>query len=178
MELQTFIDTEVEYFKKFKELNLHVKTYKNMGLLLVKYHYDKNYDLETYPWIRYCRGAVINTKTKKVICVPPMKAVQETDISKILDEYDDGNQYQLLIDGTMLNVFYHEGEWLISTRSSIGAKNSWEGKQSFISMMNEVINMDTLTDKLSQEYCYSFTLVHKNNRNVSPIFENNIYLVE
>ena len=31
----------------------------------------------------------------------------------------------------MINMFYHNDELMISTRSNIGAKNSWDGKESF-----------------------------------------------
>jgi hypothetical protein len=177
MELQTFITNTEHYIQELKKLNLYVKTHSKKKLALVKYHYDKKYDTDTYPWIKYCRGVIIDTETNKIVCVPPVKAVQETNIDSIDTTFED-NEYQLLVDGTMINVFNHKNEWIFSTRSSIGATNSWDGKQSFYDMFQESVETNEWMDDLNKDHCYSFVLVHKNNRIVSPVMKNQVYLVE
>ena len=67
MEFQKFITNTEHYIQELKKLNLHVKTHSKKKLALVKYHYDKEYDTVTYPWIKYCRGAIINTETNKFL---------------------------------------------------------------------------------------------------------------
>ena len=177
MEFQTFITNTEDYIQELKKLNVYVKTHTKKKLALVKYHYDKEYDTVTYPWIKYCRGAIINTETNKLVCVPPVKAHQEETIDSI-DTTKEENEYQLLVDGTMVNVFYHNNEWIFSTRSSIGANNSWDGKQSFFKMFQESVEGDEWIHELKKDHCYSFVLVHKNNRIVSPVMKNQVYLVE
>lgn len=199
MELQHFINENKDYIHQFKEHKLFVRKYSQKGLCIVKGYYNRDYDYENNPWIKYCRGAVIDIKNHKVVCIPPEKAKTSNiidlnrsgkivfvpkeklhrvkNIDEVINNYDENNEYQPLIDGTMVNMFYHNDEWMISTRSNIGAKNSWDGKQSFLKMFLE-INGSEWFDDLNKEYCYSFLLHHINNRNVSPIDVNSIFLVE
>ena len=46
-------------------------------------HYDKEYDIEMNPWMKYCRGAVIDINKHKVICIPPQKARQTNNLEKM-----------------------------------------------------------------------------------------------
>ena len=75
--------------------------------------------------MRYCRGNIINTKNNRVVCVPPMKSEEKFEIDEIINDYNTDLNYSPLIDGTMINMFFHNDEWVISTRSNIGGKNSW-----------------------------------------------------
>tara|TARA_Y100000389_G_C17404978_1_gene487525 strand:+ start:1 stop:777 length:777 start_codon:yes stop_codon:yes gene_type:complete len=77
----------------------------------------------------------------------------------------------------MINMFYHNDKWMISTRSNIGAKNSWDGKVPFYKMFLEVLG-DSWFSELNKKYYYSFVLHHKSNRIVTPIQNNYIFLVE
>ena len=176
MELQKFIsDNKEDYINLFKDQGLKVVKYKN--LLLVKNYYDKplSYTDENDYWKMYCRGAVIDTLTNKIVCLPPVKSVEYDTISD--DSSYLGSEIQYLIDGTMINLFYHN-EWLISTRSEIGGKNKWVNKKSFKHMFDECLDQNMDYDKLDKDYCYSFVMRHKDNRNVSPIKKNELFLVE
>lgn len=194
MELQGFINNNNDYLTEFKKNGLYVRKYSNRGLCIVKMHYNKEYDIENNPWLKYCRGVVIDIKTNKIVCLPPEKAseinvinntenipldIKENinDFQKVIDEYDESFEYQPLFDGTMVNMFYHNDEWLISTRSNIGGKNSWDGKRSFLDMFLEIHGVDWFNN-LNKKYCYSFLMHHVNNRNVSPIEQNMIFLIE
>jgi len=175
MELQSFISENNNYSDLFKKEGLKVVKYKN--LLLVKNYYDKplSYTDENDYWKMYCRGAVIDTLTDKVVCLPPVKSVEYDTISD--DSSYLGSEIQYLIDGTMINLFYHK-EWLLSTRSEIGGKNKWTDKKSFKQMFGECLDKNFDYDKLDKDCCYSFVMRHKDNRNVSPIKENKLFLVE
>jgi hypothetical protein len=175
MELQTFITENKDYVDIFKKEGLKVIKYKD--LFLVKNYYDKplSYTNETDYWKMYCRGAIIDSKNNKVICLPPVKSVEYDTISD--DSSYLGTEIQYLIDGTMINLFYHE-EWLLSTRSEIGGRNKWVNKKSFKQMFEECLDKNFDYDKLDKDFCYSFVMRHKDNRNVSPIKENKLFLVE
>ena len=194
MELQSYITENTDYLSKFKEHKLYVRKNKQLGLCIVKCHYDRTYDYKSNPWMKYCRGAVIDILKNKLVCIPPQKAVDTylIDIPEMLynppnkvigklqdviDNYSEEYTYEPLFDGTMVNMFYHNDEWMISTRSNIGAKNSWDGKKSFLKMFLEV-HGDAWFTELKKDHCYSFILHHINNRNVSPIETNAIFLVE
>lgn len=176
MELQRFIDDNEDYIFKFKENKMQVKKYTKLGLLLVKAYSNNDYDYEKNPWMRYCRGAIINMNTNKLVCVPPLKSMKVEEIN--LENYDDDNYiFEPLIDGTMINMFYHNDEWMISTRSSIGAKNSWDEKVKFCELFESVRGKEWY-EYLNKDNCYSFVLQHRKNRIVSDISEDNIILVE
>ena len=80
----------------------------------------------------------------------------------------------------MINMFYHNDEWLLSSRSDIGLKNKWSNK-SFKTLFNECTSVYTDGidyEKLNKNYTYSFTMQHVENRNVSIVNENMLILVE
>ena len=176
MELQQWIDNNKnDYIKQFKKNGMYVRTYSKLNLALVKMHRNKNYDLKENVWMKYCRGAIINTENNTVVCVPPMKSEQIREVN--MEQYDDSYSYEPLIDGTMINVFHHKGEWMLSTRSNIGGKNSWDGKVPFYKLFYEV-NGNEWLNNLKKDHSYSFLLQHKKNRIVTPLPENMIYLIE
>jgi hypothetical protein len=174
MELQEYIQKTDNYLQEFKGQKIYVQ--KNGGLALLKMYRNRGYDFENNPWLRYCRGAIVDLATNKLICVPPMKSEKVENINDLTD--NDDITYENLLEGTMINMFYHNNEWNISTRSSIGCKNSWDGKVSFLDMFREVSNDIQHYKDLKKNHCYSFVLQHKRNRIVSPVFENRIVLVQ
>ena len=177
MELQKYINENNDYLSQFKDYKLYVRNYTKLGLSIVKSYRNNNYDYQKNPWLRYCRGAVINTKTNRLICVPPQKADIDDDLMKHIETFNEEYTYEPLIDGTMINMFYHNDQWMIATRSNIGAKNSWDSKQPFNKMFLDV-NGEEWFQHLNKEYCYSFVLHHMDNRIISPIQENAIFLIE
>ena len=179
MDLQEYIANNHDYIQQFKDHGLKVK--KNKNLIIVKYHYDNPPTDEGTSWKRYCRGVIIDTEKNRIVCLPPPKAIGIQSKSE-LPEYSGTIEYQTLIDGTMINLFHHGGEWIVSTRSEIGGNNKWlpgehSKKPSFKDMFFECVDKNALSE-LNQECSYSFVMRHRTNRNVSPIYQNEAYLVE
>jgi len=172
MELQKYIDNTDNYLQEIRNHKVYVQ--KNKGLALFKLYRNNDYDYENNPWLRYCRGAIVDLNTNRLICVPPMKSNKVEDSNELNDS--ENISYENLLEGTMVNMFYHDDQWKISTRSNIGCKNSWDGKMSFSDMFREVSDVQHYKD-LKQNHCYSFVLQHKRNRIISPVFENRIVLV-
>ncbi len=116
MELQNYINNHENYISDFKRLGFKVNSFKN--LKIISYPYDKcpEYKSKDDLYKLYLKGAVINSTTNQVICLSPIKSLDLNDTI----ENQDGTIYQSLIDGTMINLFYHDDKWLISTRSEIG----------------------------------------------------------
>lgn len=177
MDLQNFINNNIDYLSQFRKLNLNVKTYSQLNLAIITYKRNVDYNFNEIIFMKWCKGAIINTETNKVVCLPPQKCLEKYTFSDVLIENKDNFILQPLIDGTMINMFYHKDEWLISTRSFIGGKNKWDQELSFKKMFDECkekINME----ELNKNNSYSFVLQHKENRIISEIVENNIILVE
>lgn len=111
-------------------------------------------------------------KNNKVVCFSPPKSIPYTDFQEkypitecIVDEF---------IDGTMINVFYDESKWIISTRTIVGANCTFYSTKTFHEMFHETnINYDNL----NKQYCYSFVLQHPENRIVTPITTPKLYLI-
>ena len=170
MELQVLINETEDYINLFKNEGLKVIKYRD--LIIVKNYYDKplTFSGDNDYWKMYCRGAIIDTIKNKVICLPPAKSII-TD----MDYTFVGGETQCLVDGTMINLFYNN-RWLLATRGEIGGHNKWKNKKTFKKMFEECCDIDM--NLLDKDCSYSFVMRHKENRNVSPIKENEVYLVE
>ena len=166
MELQKYINSHPDYISEFRKLGFKVNSFK--GLKIVSYRYD-NPPTEEGSWQMFAKGAVID-ENHKIVCLPPVKSLP-------YDFSGSGDYtYESLIDGTMINLFYHNEKWLISTRSEIGGYNKWQGKKSFREMFDECSKIDY--DTLDKSMSYSFVMKHIENRNVTPIKDNELILVE
>ena len=169
MELQNFIFENLNYIDNLKSRDFKIKNFNKYDLTLIKYPYDKDIDTNTYE--RYLKGCIIDKKTNKIVFIPPVKANTLNDINIDINNCN----IQELFDGTMINMFFHNDEWLLSTRSDIGLNNKWQ-KKSFKQMFQESCSIDY--ERLNKNHTYSFVLQHVENRNVSIVNENQCILVE
>ena len=88
---------------------------------------------------RFCRGLVIDINTRKIVCSPPEKSINFTNLmSRMMEQSIQWNSIisEDFIDGTMINV-KNGDEWHISTRSRIGARCRWLGSKSFSEMFDD-----------------------------------------
>tara|TARA_A100001015_G_scaffold238774_1_gene271848 strand:- start:1185 stop:2237 length:1053 start_codon:yes stop_codon:yes gene_type:complete len=169
MDIQNFINQNKEYLVQFKDLNLQYRKYNVLGLTLVKYKHDTDIN----DFTKLFKSVIIDQKTNKIVSIAPMKSVKSDH--NILMNKD--TEISRIYDGTMINVFFHNGEWNLSTRSFIGANNYWNknSKKSFKDMFNECFHQ---YNELDQTHSYSFVLQHKDNSNIVPIKNNRVVLVE
>jgi len=74
------------------------------------------------------------------------------------------------VDGTMVNVFFHD-KWQLCTKSNIGATNGFlEGAPCFALMfMEAAVAMNLDLETLDRNCVYSFVLQHPQNRIVAPV---------
>ena len=92
----------------------------------------------------YCTFCSQQNKNKQTIIKQKaffLIIVKSKEINFESDKFKQ-NTYQYLIDGTMINLFNINDEWIISTRSEIGGYNKWKGEKSFRKMFDECINFD------------------------------------
>jgi len=177
MNLQTFINQNKDnYIDLFKQEKLVYRKYPKLNLLVVKRKYGTDFSTDK-SWLNYCRGAIIDYSNHKVVLVPPVKSTEIRTKEEFMSPVLIDDEYQYLIDGTMINMFYHNNEWLVSTRSNIGATNKWNKTMTFKDMFNECstkVDYDTLNTK----YTYSFVMRHTKNKIISPVDKNELILVE
>ena len=171
MELQHWLNT-TDYIQEFKKEKVSYRKYND--LMIIKRKFGSQYSEDNGFWLNYCRGLIINHKTNQIVFIPPSK-------SKEVGTYDNfielGENPTVLIDGTMVNLFYYNEKWMCATRSNIGATNKWSGNLNFNEMFLECSkNLDY--DTLNKEYTYSFTMRHKKNRVTSHVEDNELILIE
>ena len=176
MELQQFIDGHPDYLERFRENGVKLRNKQHLVLLTFPYGKPVPTDDDDMRWLRYCRGAVIDKISHKVICCPPLKA-HELSYNEDIPEGD--YEYEPLLDGTMINLFYDARSelWRLSTRGEIGGYNKWDAKGSFKQMFEEC-QTSVDYDSLDRTCSYSFVMRHVDNRIVSPVNYNELYLVE
>ena len=172
MELQNYINSHPNYISEFKNIGFKINSFKKLKIISYPYNQKPKYNQNNL-WQLYCRGAVINSD-HKIISLPPIHSINTNDQNQ---EFDNQNIiYEHLIDGTMINLFYNNDEWIITTRSEIGGYNKWDNNKSFRQMFDDCSQLDYET--LDKSMSYSFVMRHTENRNISPIHQNELFLVE
>jgi hypothetical protein len=158
-------------FDKIRNLGLLTKKYGD--LFIIKYPKELKYSSDDY--IRRSRGIVLDTVSKKIINYSIEGSLdEETFFSKVSW---DNIVIEKCMDGTLINLFYHNNTWNISTKFCINADHSkFRSEKSFKQLFQEVVNIDDL--ELDPKFSYSFLLRHDDNRIVSPVEENKVYYLE
>jgi len=118
------------------------------------------------------------TDGEKVLSFSPPKGLKFVKFHEEVKfgEYD----IEYFVEGTMINVFYHNGFWECSTKGTIGAKCKFfrDYPKTFRVLFLEALNESGLEfDMLNKEHCYSFVLQHPENRIVVPFINKKLYLV-
>ena len=70
MDLQHFNNNNTDYLSQFRKLNLNVKTYSQIKLAIITYKRNFDYNFNENTFIKWCKGAIINTETNKVVYEP------------------------------------------------------------------------------------------------------------
>ena len=127
------------------------------------------------PLVNQCRGLVGKIDSLQLVCLPPIKSEKLESFTNSVEWHE--TQVEEFIDGTMINMFYHNDEWLISTRSKIGANCRWIGKKNFDILFAES-NSNLDWDLLDKQCYYTFVLTHPENRIVKEYTEPSLVLVQ
>lgn len=183
--LQEWLDTD-DYITSFKRNKVVFRKYPDKDLMIIKQKYGSPYSEDKF-WLNYCRGLIINYKTNKLVFVPPIKSIEVLTIEELhsqdihsqdIHSQDIHSQDILnLVDGTMINLFNVNNEWLLSTRSNIGCKNKWSQDMNFKQMFDEC-SKDLNYESLHKDHTYSFVMRHTKNKMISKVEKNELVLVE
>lgn len=145
----------------------------NDKLFLVKYNRDYC-DTEDEQTLN-CRGIIAEKESKNIVCYP-MKGGLSFPVFREKIPITDLYYLEESIDGTLVNLFYYNDTWNVSTKGCIDARHSrWLSEKSFYTMFYEACKFDV--EKLNKTYCYSFVLAHQDNRIVTNYESSDLYLV-
>jgi hypothetical protein len=144
------------------------------------FRYVKDDTDMSLPHARFLRSVIWDRSTNKPVCIAPFKSndgLPPTDETMVVEDY---------IDGVMVNLFVNDnGQTVIATRTSIGAKGSFYTNTSFSDMFAAAAHacgyntVDDLGAALVQQgYSFaSFVLQHPEHRIVARIRSPRIYLI-
>ena len=79
------------------------------------------------------------------------------------------------VEGTMINAWYGNHQWNISTRSILDATCYFESTKSFAEMFYECMNNTPI--ELNSNYCYSLVMQHPENIIITPFTEMKLIVV-
>ena len=120
--------------------------------------------------VRECNGIILNCNTFEIVAYG-MRTLNDYEQSVDNMNLEELEKYNIeeAEDGTVLKVFYHDVEWIVSTNRRIDASRvRWSSRKSFKQMLCEALsttNPDELFEKdLKKDLTYSFILLHPDNR--------------
>tara|TARA_B100000674_G_C37892926_1_gene939882 strand:- start:333 stop:1559 length:1227 start_codon:yes stop_codon:yes gene_type:complete len=146
-----------------------------------KYLYMLNYDKsklneENMKTLGMFRSVITNGE--KIICFSTPKSL------RYLNFVSECNYEETIVEdfveGTMINLFYYNNEWMCSTKGTIGAKCKFfrDYPKTYRVLFLEAMEKSNLEfDMLNKNYSYSFVLQHPENRIVVPFSEMKLVLV-
>ena len=151
--------------------NLSFKKCGNIAIF--KYNNAAKYGTELQ---RNSRGVIVDLDTKKIIC-------SSFNGSYSLDQFMNNVSVNNCIveeniEGTLINMYFYDNRWKISTKFSINAdETKFKSDKTFRQLVDDVVDITALKN-LDKNFTYSFVLVHKDLRLVTPVTENKIYHIE
>ena len=124
------------------------------------------------------RSVIFDLETKNMLCYSPPKSLT---VKQFYDNLSDDVLVQEFVEGTMINLFFYNDQWHISTRGNIGGHCKFyqnEEIPTFYEMFENVSRYVKLNyDKLLKNYCYCFVMQNTKNRIVKSILKDNLYFI-
>ena len=186
MELIKFInENNIDNYETLKSV-LESETYK------LKIKEDSNYpelflihtqDNSEYniPLVNECNGIILEKNTFKIVCYTFNKCSDSTDLQVIGQNIDLNNLFlEKSIEGTLIRLFYYNNKWNASTKKCIDASRSkWLSEKNFLQLFEECIEeygeVNEFMNNLNTSYCYSFILMHPENKIVVNYTNPSLY---
>jgi hypothetical protein len=144
-------------------------------------HYDKQKSDMTMGHVGTFRSVIWNVNTNRPVCMSPARGHK---FSAAIDAGIDiaGSYIEDFVDGVMINMFHDGRDWVLATRTQIGAEGHFYGTRPFRELFWEafaVVNLSKTID-LKPCYSYSWVLQHPEERIVvAPEYGiPRLYLVE
>lgn len=171
---------QLEPFNSFEQVRDHLLTFNitckvdpnNDNIYLITY--DRKKSNFTLPFMRQCRGTILEKGTNKILCYTFDKGLDFefsdydlTDKELFLNGVSwEGSRVEESVDGTQIRLFYYDGKWnKATTRCTDAYRAYWYSDYSFGKLFDEAATACGLDyDKLDTDCCYSFVLCHPDNR--------------
>ena len=153
----------------------HPKTWiEDFDNIDIKVHYDGSLAIFNYgigcdfsnSIVQEARGIIIDMTTYNIVCWPFRKFGNY--IESYADEIDwDSAQVQEKVDGSIMKLYWYNGEWRWATNGVINAANAGVSNtnMSFLDLVHKAVNYkDIPFDRLFKDVTYIFELVSPFNK--------------
>jgi hypothetical protein len=155
------------------------------ALCLIRYEKGlSDFSKAHVPWFR---SVVWDTVANRPLSVAPPRKVRRHEEGAEDAAWEVEWRVQPLLDGVMVNVYRTAEGWGMATRSRLGASGYFYSSKPFSQLFQEALGVADLEawgmalqgPKGAAETAvfYSFLLQHSENRNVTPIHRNAVYLI-
>ena len=129
--------------------------------------------------IGHVRGTVVDSDSGKVVCrsfpFTPEAVVDDTQRFQELVGNLNGAATFSAVEGTIVRLFFHGGEWKLCTHRKLDASSSFWSGPTFGSMFNSTRKFEYTS--LNKDWCYVLLLSHPGNRLVYKVEQPQLMLV-
>lgn len=164
-----------------KNLNVFKKNINNSGLKIKEldnlflFYKDKNIANNdfTNDIIKELDGVIIDKNNLKIVCYSVNYNYYDINLLKLNNEL---LHVSILLEGSLIRVYYYNNKWNYSTKKCIDAKTTyWISNKNYYELFYDSINGFDLESILNINYCYSFLLIHSENDVVIRCKEKMLY---
>lgn len=154
--------------------NLHLLHYLNTLVSLENQVLNE----ELMKEIGHVRGTVVDLEAGKVVCqsfpFTPELVVEDSYRFHELVPKVTGHAFSA-VEGTIVRVFFHGGEWKLCTHRKLDASSSFWSGPTFGTMFNSTRKFEYTS--LNKDWCYIMLLSHPANRLIYKIPEAQLMMV-
>lgn len=158
-------------FKQY--IKMAVEPVTDSGKCRVSFTANKSKSDFANPMVAECNGAVMEwdsaTSTFTPLAIPQLMASGQRLSRSVISKYCEEDAYTLhgVYDGTMVNLYYYQGKWRVSTTSAYDATDLvFVDSKTYRDMVEEVwqgakvLASKDHWDCLSKDHCYSMCITY------------------
>lgn len=170
LELQKFIKENRNWEELLAAPPYNLNISHKDSLVLFKYNQiASNFSLEV---VKEARGTILEDGTFNVICYPLYKFFNYGETNAAQLDWKNGVSCQEKVDGSLIKVFYYDGEWRVATNGTIDARDAdldcigYKNFRELFDAAAQRVGLDL--NELCLDYTYVFELYGPFNRIVVP----------
>jgi len=176
LEVQKYLMSGKTLSDLTNEFGIHTNQYKT----LVALNYDMIDSPKSHPIVLDCRGLILEIGSWKVISYPFRRFFNINEVPELTGDFDYSTAVGLQkLDGTLIELFNYNDEWLMSTRMII--QNDIKilfTDFTFLSLFHETVkHYQLLWQFLDKSYTYVFELTAPENRVVTIYDKRELHLL-
>jgi hypothetical protein len=168
----------IDRFATSEALFAHLKSAEGGGLTvavpeftaanpLAVITYNKEKSNMAHPDVEYFRSVVWDLRKNRPVCVAPSHGRKFAELEAEGAAVPETFLVEDFVDGVMINMFHHAGDWKLATRSRLDADGNFYGKRPFSELFWETFgNAGLKKEDFDTAHCYSWVLQHPEERTV------------